>query len=280
MSSNTESFQLSLGAQNVEAKFYGKIAIVYVEGPDDKIFWSQFFDINKFEIRVKDGCRNLDEIVDEIVHKGLKHIVARDADYSFYDGSLKEHPLLVTTLSHSIECVMYCPINLNNCIHKLARDLEDHVEEIKNEYKLFCNSLKDLLIYDIVNIVYSHGDSILGDSCARFLCSNQSTTLDVKKINSFLKSKKFPMEELDEIRRIMKTDNRCIRQITKGHFQTTFVVNLLKEITSKISGHKCSSISNDALFALLVDCSEKCHKKCFERDFIKTEIDSAISYLR
>lgn len=280
MSSKEESFQLSVGAQNVEAKFYGKVAIVYVEGRDDVLFWSQYFDRNKFEIREKDGCRNLDDIIDAIQNNGLKQIVACDADYSFYEKKKRNHPLLVTTLSHSIECVMYCPVNLNNCIQKLARDLSDHIVDINSLYDTFCNDVKELVIYDIVNNVYKHGDSILGDSCVRFLGSNQSVTIDPDKVDDFLKLRSFPSEQLDEIRNQMKSDNRSMRQITKGHFQTGFVLNLLKKISSQIRGDSCGTISCDTLFAMLVDCSTKCNIECNEREYIKMKVKQAIDYLR
>ena len=67
-----ENFSLSIPAQNVEAKFYNKLGIVYVEGDDDKMFWAQYFDPKQFEIRKVDGCKNLEDYEDDVLHHGLK----------------------------------------------------------------------------------------------------------------------------------------------------------------------------------------------------------------
>lgn len=280
MSNKEESFQLSIGAQNVEAKFYGKLAIVYVEGADDKVFWSQYFDKGRFEIRKKDGCRNLDDIIDAIINKGLRQIVACDADYSFYEKGHIAHPLIVMTVSHSIESVMYCPVNLNACVQKLARDLDDHLDEINTVYDSFCSDIKEMLVYDIVNNVYKHGHSIFGDSCVRFLKSNQSVKADNDKIEKLLNTKLFPEEELNHVRDLMKKDERSIRQITKGHFQTGFVINLLKQMVSTISGENCGTLSLDSLYALLVKCTPECTVDCKERNTIRRKVNRAIQYLK
>lgn len=279
MSSKEESFQLSIGAQNVEAKFYGKLAIVYVEGPDDKVFWSQYFDKRRFEIRKKDGCRNLDDIIDAIVNKGLKQIVACDADYSFYEKSQISHPLVVMTVSHSIESIMYCPVNLNACVQKLARDIDDHLDEINVLYEMFSNDIKELLVYDIVNNVYRHGESIFGDSCVRFLKSNHSTSIDKDKVCELIKKNTFPADEIKQVEELMEKDKRSIRQIAKGHFQTGFVTNLLKQLSSSISGDNCGSISSDSLFALLVKCTPDCSVDCEERDSLRKKVERAVQYL-
>lgn len=115
---DVEEFSLSVKAQNVQAQFYGKKAVVYVEGGDDVIFWSSYFDVNQCELIQVNGSNNINKKIDSILHEGLLCIVACDSDYSYYDGNHIEHPLIVRTLSHSIECIMYCPININECIKK------------------------------------------------------------------------------------------------------------------------------------------------------------------
>ena len=72
----SEVFDLSIAARNVEARFYNKLGIVYVEGDDDKLFWAQYFDPKRFEIRKVDGCKNLEDYEDDILHHGLTHIAA------------------------------------------------------------------------------------------------------------------------------------------------------------------------------------------------------------
>lgn len=279
MPSKGQTFQMSIGAQNVEAKFYGKIAIVYVEGKDDIFFWSQYFDKERFEIRPKDGCRNLDDIVDAIINKGLKQIVARDADYSSFMKSQLFHPLVVMTTSHSIENVMYCPVNLNECLQKLSRELSDYTEEINKIYDEFCERIKELVVYDITNNIYSHGLSVMGDSCTRFLKSAHSYEIDNNKVGDYIKKLPFPNDELEEVREMMASDPRPVRQIAKGHFQTAFVLNLLKKLVSRITGNNPGTLSCDSLYALLVTCPRDCSLTCMERDLIRQRVQRAVKFL-
>lgn len=280
MSSNN-SFDLSIAAQNVEAKFYNKLAIVYVEGGDDKIFWSQYFDDKLFEIREVDGCKNLEDYEDDIMNHGLKCIVAKDADYSCYLNNVNAHPLIVCTLSHSIECVMYCPYNVNACLKRLARTLNDYLAEIQQKYTDFYNDAKELVVYDIANNIDGFGCSVCGDSCIPFLESNHSLKISTEKRDQFLHgiSTNFTQESLDKARQLISNDKRELRQIAKGHFQTSFVVNLLKKLCSQITQGKAPTISNDALFALLIKCFPECRIDCEEKNVIKQRVNAAIAAL-
>lgn len=277
----SEEFNLSIAAQNVEAQFYNKLAIVYVEGNDDKLFWAQFFDGNQFEIRTVDGCKNLKDYENEILYHGLKCIVAKDADYSSYKGSESTHPLIVCTLSHSIECVMYCPYNVNACLKKFARSLEDHLAEILQCYNDFFTDTKELLIYDIANNVFGLGCSVCGDSCMPVMESNHSVKVSTEKRDRLLQqiASAFPPEKVEKARQLLNDDQRTLRQITKGHFQTSFVMNLLKKLTSQITGDKSPSISNDALYALLITCFPSCQVDCEERKILRQRAAAATAAL-
>lgn len=283
MDNNSETFQFSIPAQNVEAKFYNKKGIVYVEGPDDVIFWSQYFDKSLFEIRRLGGCRNLSDYENDIIYRGLKCVVAKDADYSSYIPSSAKHPLIVCTLSHSIECVMYCPFNINAYLQKLTRTLDDYTSQIQPIYEAFCDDITELLVYDIANNIFGIGCSICGDSCMPFMQSNTSVKISKDKINSFLKrvNSKFTPQQLSEARNFLNTDHRHKRQVCKGHFQTSFVINLLKHLTAEITSNHSPSISNDALYAQLVKCDPECEKdKCEESIQIRRRVASALVALK
>lgn len=40
---NTENFSFSIKAQNIQAQFYNRKAVVYVKGQDDLNFWNVYF---------------------------------------------------------------------------------------------------------------------------------------------------------------------------------------------------------------------------------------------
>lgn len=279
---NSEVFDLSIAARNVEARFYNKLGIVYVEGNDDKLFWAQYFNPKHFEIRIVDGCKNLEAYEDDILHHGLKCIVAKDADYSSYKPKREEHPLIVYTLSHSIECVMYCPYNVNSCLKRLAKTFDDHLEEIQQSYSSFFSDAKELIAYDVANNVFGVGCSVCGNSCIPFMESNHSIKISVEKRDEFLKkiSPNFSKEQMDKVYEMLEKDKRQLRQIAKGHFQTAFVSNLLKILTFKITKDKEPAISNDALYALLVTCFAECTHDCEEKNFIQRKASNAVAALK
>ena len=281
MSSKGE-FGLSISAQNIEAKFYNKDGIVYVEGDDDILFWAQFFNSQQFEIRKVNGCKNLEDYENDILNDGLKCIVAKDADYTAYNNCSKDHPLIVCTLSHSIECVMYCPYNVNACLKKLARTLDNHLDEINQYYEEFHREARELLVYDIANDLFAVGRSICGDSCIPFMESNHSLKVSSEKRDSFLKTvnQYFTPQQIKNARKYLDNDNRDLRQIIKGHFQTSFIVNLLKQLTSRIKGNGSPSISKDTLYALLITCYPECHVDCNEKKVIIKRVNDAIEALK
>ena len=277
----SEGFSFSIKAQNVEAQFYNKQAIVYVEGDDDLNFWHQFFYDTNFEIKKVDGCKNLDKKIEQIESCGLKCIVACDSDYRSFAKSKKDHPLVIRTLSHSIECIMYCPTNVAACIQKLSKSFCDKTDDIQASYHKFGNDIKELIAYDIANNIYQVGKKVAGDSCKRFLKSDKSIHVDLEKISQYLALIKESFEGIDinSIIQEINADNRTMRQIAKGHFQTSFVTNLIKYFVKQITGTN-TNLPDDVLYALLVQCTPSCCKDCVEKKSIKMKIEQALYFLK
>ena len=278
---NEIDFSFSIKAQNIEHHFYNKLAIVYVEGKDDLVFWNNYFSDKEFELRESGGCKELEKKMQEIIQDKLRVIVACDSDYSHYIQTIYNHPLIIRTISHSIECMMYCPININKCIKNISRSLEDKIETIESLYHEFCLLTKELLVYDITSNKYKKGISIFDDSCKRFLTSNNSVRISQEKIDQFITGIKsqFNEDDLNEIRQQIEKDKRPLRNIIKGHFQTDFVRNVIKYL-SESNDKKGVSISNDALFALLIECTPKCTNSCEEKNYLIHKIDEAKSYIK
>ena len=86
-------------------------------------------------------------------------------------------------------------------------------------------------------------------------------------------------DDLNEIRQQIEKDKRPLRNIIKGHFQTDFVRNVIKYL-SESNDKKGVSISNDALFALLIECTPKCTNSCEEKNYLIHKIDEAKSYIK
>lgn len=275
--SASSSFELSIPAKNIEAKFYNKRGIVYVEGKDDLCFWAQFFDEKEYEIRDCGGCHKLEDYENDILYHGLRCIVAKDSDYSSYRSDYNRHSLIVCTLSHSIECVMYCPYNISRCLMKLARTRKSYFDEINGYYSAFLNDIKELIAYDIANNVYGVGRSVCGNSCCQFLESGRSFRISPVKRDKYISSLSsyFSEEQFSQALRWIDTDSRDLRQIAKGHFQTSFVINLLKEMAHSITGDRSLTITTDTLYAMLIECFEHCKEDCAERRVISQRVETA-----
>lgn len=273
-------FSFSVGAQNVQSAFYGKKALVYVEGRDDLNFWCCFFPNNEYELIDVGGIENIKKKIYDIKNKGLKCIVACDADYRRFDENQTLHPLVVQTYSHSIECVMYCPLNIDSLVKKLARCLDNKLKDITDVYGQFESGIKRLIAYDIANSIYEKGVAITDVSCNRFLENNESTLISQEKVDFFLSTidKNFEDVDIDLILKKMDEDPRNIRQIAKGHFQTMFVTNLIKKSVFDTCG-KVPKISNDTLYSSLVSCISTCKTSCPEKNYVYGEISNALKYL-
>lgn len=282
MSNLQNDFSFSSEAQNIKALFYNKKVMVYVEGDDDIPFWNYYFPSDICQIECVGGCENLTEKIDNIERGLLKCIVACDADYSFYHDDVQEHKLVVRTESHSIECVLYCPYKLNDLLQKHSRRIVDFTPSIISKYQQFETDIEELVLYDITNDVYKKGTQILGNSCQRFLYNEKSACVDLDKIRNFLSEKReyFAPEELQTIKNKMNQDSRCMREIAKGHFQTSFVINLIKEEAYAVNRNKKTNLSEDYLYSTLVHCPDSCSffESC-ERNKIKEKCSAALDYL-
>ena len=193
---------------------------------------------------------------------------------------MNQHPLIVYTHSHSIECMMYCPNNINECVKKLSKTTEDITDGIRLHYEQFGRDIKELVAYDIANNINGIGVEVLGNSCTRFLKSNNSIAVDASKISSYIQGLKphFIHVDIDNILQLMDVDGRSMRQITKGHFQTSFIINLIKSYVKKLSGTQVI-LSEVTLYALLVNCSHFCCQECDEMSMIRSSVARALQFL-
>lgn len=167
-------------------------------------------------------------------------------------------------------------------LKKIARSLDDHIDEILHCYEEFFTEAKELIIYDIANNVFDIGRSVCGDSCIPIMESDRSVKVSTDKRDKFISSISpfFSHDQIEKARLLLDNDRRDLRQITKGHFQTSFVLNVLKKLSSKINGNKEPSISRDSLYALLITCFAECSVDCMERKVLRKRADNAIAELK
>lgn len=273
MAANTLPYSES--ALRVKAAFYNKRAMVYVEGTDDIIFWEQFFDKNVYKVEDVGGCGNFKTYIQRLNNGEKSFVVAGDLDYSPYKPPICTSKLYVTTYSHSIENMMYCPHNINHAVQRLARDSRiDSIGEIEAFYDRFIAGVENLLILDAANNIYDKGVSIFGDSCYRFLDQENLPEIDSSLVNNFYNSKigQFEAHEINAVKTILQTEPRPKRLLVKGHFLTEAIRLWINKRVPAIS-NKNPQLNRDTLYETLVTCHDICVPVCIERKHIFDQID-------
>ena len=272
MAANTLPYSES--ALRVKAAFYNKKAMVYVEGADDIIFWEQFFDKNVYKVEDVGGCGNFKTFIHRLNNGEKSFVVAGDLDYSLYKQPLCTSKLYVTTYSHSIENIMYCPHNINHAVQRLARDSRiDSIADIESFYERFISGVEKLLILDIANNIYDKKIQILGDTCYRFLDQNNLPEIDLSKVDSFYNTNVgvFKEQEILNVEAILRSDQRPKRLLVKGHFLTEAIRLWINKRVPAVS-HKNPQLNSDALYEALVTCHDICVPICKERTYIFDQI--------
>ncbi len=264
----------SESALRVKAAFYNKKAMVYVEGTDDIIFWEQFFDKSVYKVEDVGGCGNLKKYILRLDSGEKSFVVAGDSDYSLYMHSFCTSKLFVTTYSHSIENVMYCPHNINHAVQRLARDSRiDSIKEIMSFYERFISGIYKLLVLDIANNIYHKGIQIFGDSCSRFLSQKSLPEVDEKLVDNFYTSNVgfFDQEEIKEVKAILDKERRPLRLVVKGHFLTEAIRLWINKRVQSVS-HRNPQLNKDTLYEALVTCHDICSPICIERKHVEDQI--------
>lgn len=275
MAANTLAYSES--ALRVKAAFYNKKAMVYVEGTDDIIFWEQFFDKDVYKVEDVGGCGNFKSYIQRLNNGEKSFIIAGDLDYSPYTSSSCNSSLYVTTYSHSIENVMYCPHNINHAVQRLARDSRiDSIKEIENFYDRFVSNVDKLLILDVANNIFGKGVRIFGDSCFRFLDQKNLPEIDSNKVTNFYNEivNCFEEKEIKYVKAFLQSEQRSKRLLIKGHFLTEAIRLWINKRVPAVSP-KNPQLNSDALYEALVTCHDICTPICQERKYIIDQIKKA-----
>ena len=257
----------SKGLNNLR-KFHKKI-VIYVEGQDDKTFWSYFFESivgNKFRIKIAPGgVEGLKKYAERVVSENIEIIIASDSHYDLIFDNHIQHQRIVYSYGHSIENTMYCPNNLNKIIKNRCRldYLPSNTAQLWLE--AFCDDLKELLVFDVANIYYGKGKTVMGTTCNKFLKRNDCPNLSKTKINKFLDEINhfFHEHEIDTIKQLIRESEKPFEQIIRGKFLTNGIINLIKQENKKLNPKlKIKTFPKDELYNLTIDGCQSCIKHC------------------
>jgi len=241
--------------------------VIWVEGPDDIVFWEQVLQqvsFANYKVKPAGGKTVLTKYIADIVEHDIDNVVCLDSDYSDYIGDKIDHPRVIYTYGYSIENSMYSPANISKTTGIIAKQTAPPVNEVEQWLEQNCNVLEEILLYDIANEVYGRGVSVLGDCCARFLFSSSGRFAAEKIATAISEVKqKFTDNEIEHVKSLVQSDNRQKYQIVRGHFLFSSIHKYVKSKAQ--AGGSRHSMSNDHLFDVLVTTfTEKC---CEYSDF-------------
>ncbi|MCA9733042.1 DUF4435 domain-containing protein [candidate division KSB1 bacterium] len=267
-------------ALDVLSLFHRRKYVVYVEGPDDRPFWTmilQLFGMRDFIIKIAGGRLNLEKYVSAVINEGVNIVVARDSDYlDLFDINV-EHPRIINTYGYSIENTLYCPKNIATAITIYSRSEENYEEEVIEWMNLFVNSFIDLLVMDIASEKFNKSVEVLGNRCNRFLKSKNSPFACEKKINEKIVQlqEQFTVEQINEVKNILDQSEKSPYFIIRGHFLTNAVINFIKEKVKQLGKNKFS-MSIDMLYGQMV---AQFNDQCLEQDdtqYLKAQVHQLI----
>ena len=247
-----DSFYYSEDARDIVHLFYQADVMVYVEGEDDVPFWEFLFDsLVKYKVEVQDvgGSKELLKYIDDINDGKLQGLIACDSDFEVLKNDLSNSNI-IKTYGYSIENTLICESTILKVVKSIGKLSVKNTpnQKLKEWFRLFNNSIEQLILYDIYNEINELGISVVGDNCSRFFKSKNTYEICEFKIDEFIKNISFSVydNEYDSIRALINGVSRNSTDFIRGHFLfsavSRFISVTIKQINSKVS------ISNDALF--------------------------------
>ncbi|ASL84783.1 TPA: DUF4435 domain-containing protein [Serratia marcescens] len=244
-------------ALSVINKFNRTAAVLYVEGPTDRIFWKtllDFYNIKNISIKVAGSCTIIDDYIKKILNEDLKIYVARDKDYKFNLGKIPKHNRILLSFGHSIENTLVHHNSLaeigvcsggnhEQCQHP-AIEWHNYVED----------KLEQLIIREFANeatgagisIFGDHGDFIFGKSWSSRRFPDDKIRLKLSEADKIL-----PPKSISAAEKVVNNEITHLSCFVRGHFLFSIALKFVKEMMSNILEKDNYSLSNDALFTML-----------------------------
>lgn len=245
--------------------FYHKKCLVYVEGPDDEVFWAEVFpkSTRGQTVRFKQvgGDGQLDKRTQILLDNNApdsekRFVVARDSNYRKLSKMLAKHPQIVETEYHSIENVMLCKCKITRIIKTLARRTDYPESAVENWLKTYDTKVHPLMIADFLNENRARRTSVMGNHCGRFSVQNQPHLLDQQVIKQHIRKSRFKQSDITRAG-ISKRAWRP-RSYSRGHFYLSSVWHFIRFEVARLKGTRRVKLSQDSLFAMTVSLCNKC----------------------
>ena len=276
-----DDLEYSLDAKNILDQFYEVDVILYVEGIDDKIFWSILFEKfygKSIEIIEQNGIENLTKYIDDISSNKITNaFVACDQDYHFFNDK-EWHNKIVCTYGHSIENSLVNVESMIDIVKSFSKYYKKDIirNVIENWVIDFHEKIENLIYCDIYNEQHKLGLSVSENNCDRYFINKNSYKISESNVKSKLDSI-FDSEEITEIKNQLKNHNEIIfPNFIRGHFLSSAATRFTTLLSSELSNKKIS-IAKDAFFSCLTISFEKNLDTHQHMEYYKNKIEALLN---
>ncbi|MFI3310223.1 DUF4435 domain-containing protein [Ewingella allii] len=247
----------SLKALSVINRFKRVSAVLYVEGPTDRIFWKTLLDlkgVDDISIEIAGSCSIIDDYIDKILNENLEIFVARDKDYKYILNKIPQHERILFTFGHSIENTLIYNEAIVNIGKSIGGDEEDCSSSVENWHEYISNQLQPLVIREFANeaasagisIFGDHGDSLFGKKWNSENFPTERISTKIAEIDAII-----PAQDIEAASSLVLEKINDICCFIKGHFLFSLAMKFVKEMMISLLGKESVNISNDSLAVML-----------------------------
>lgn len=275
-----DNLEYSIDAKNILDEFYSVDRILYVEGIDDKAFWSTLFEefySGSVEIIEVNGVENIKKYIHLIESNQITNsYVACDQDYNYFINK-SWGDRVICTYGHSIENSLIYKDSVIDLVKGYAKFHKKNIigARFDNWINDFHSQIGDLIYCDIYNEKNKIGHAILGDSCDRYFVNKKSYSISTEVIYEHI-SKFFDLHTLDIIREEISIHGRLVfDNFIRGHFLYSAIMRFVTLLSSELAKKKIS-IPKDSFFASIFISFEKNLKVHPHREYYQNRIESLL----
>jgi len=276
------TLEYSPDASNVLDLFYGRDAVVYVEGEDDIPFWSAAFKVfasADVEVLSLGGSEELDKMIARIVADDLRVIAARDSDFTRLTGRAVIEERIVYTYGYSIENTLYNQLSVADISATSCRLYRPDVKSTREWFKDLFAEMNDLVVFDLAAHMLGKSFSVVGDNCSRLMIDQKShlcSAASVSALRSDIASR-ISAREFRAAAKLLSPKRVNSSLYLKGHFLASAVQ---KYLSYRLKSHgRNSNLSFESMYSSSMEYLKNNFGSVQGASFYDVQINAAIDKL-
>lgn len=259
-------------------KFFKGYYIVIVEGPDDFVFWRNYFpaDIKGLKLKIKPvgGKPSVNKYIEVIKEDKAPYIAIIDSDYDAFQNNTHNHDLVIETSTYSIENLMVCKCKVSKIISGYTQKDKDYQPGFEKALDQYDECILPLMCADYFLKNIGAKSTLMSGACLKYLkTGNYVKEISKKKIlNEIKKHKVKDIQKLTDQYKDLKP-----RFYSNGHFFFGFVCAYMSSCIK--SERSVPNIQNLTYFNQMTDhVCQSCIKIGYLQKIIES-IEKAVNQL-